>query len=212
MIATFRKFLGPVIDFIVKLIGRIKWAQTSPITPEDKAEIMAMLKDNYYIILTRRRNHLSTQAIAFTNFLLTGKWGYYSHVLMNLEDEVPTVRDFRLMEATSAGVHYSDFDTVFGSADGVCLMKPTTMAIEKWTSVLDYAKTCLGKPYDTLYDLANDNALSCVELVRTALMAEPDYEKNFANFEAMIKRRKNLTPHMFYDCPDFEVVYEIRRR
>lgn len=211
MIATLRKFLGPVIDFIVKLIGRITWAQTSPITQEDKAAIMALLKDNYYIILTRRRNHLSTHAIAFTNFLLTGKWGYYSHVLMNLEDEVPTVRDFRLMEATSAGVHYSDFDTVFGSVDGVCLMKPSTMAIEEWTSVLDYAKTCLGKPYDTLYDLANDNALSCVELVRIVLEKVPNYGTDFADFERMILKSKNLAPQMFRDCSDFEVVREIKR-
>jgi hypothetical protein len=42
-------------------------------------------------------------------------------------------------------------------------------------------------------------------------MAEPDYQENFANFEKMIKERKNLTPQMFYDCPDFEVVYEVRK-
>jgi hypothetical protein len=77
---------------------------------------------------------------------------------------------------------------------------------------MDKAMTEIGKPYDSLFDLKNDNALSCVELGRTALMAEPNYYTNFANFEEMIRKRKNLTPQMFYECPDFEVVYEIRKK
>ena len=40
---------------------------------------------------------------------------------------------------------------------------------------------------------------------------DPDYYTNFANFEKLIAERKNLTPQMFYECPDFEVVFEIRR-
>jgi uncharacterized protein YycO len=129
---------------------------------------------------------------------------------MNLEDEVNSDNDFRLIEATGSGTHYSPFDLVF-RVHGVVLLKPKNMSAEHWTKVMDKANSELGKPYDSLFDLRNDQRLSCVELVRSALMAEPDYEKNFANFEAMIKSRKNLTPQMFYECEDFEIVYEVRR-
>jgi hypothetical protein len=75
---------------------------------------------------------------------------------------------------------------------------------------MDKANSDVGKPYDTLFDLKNDNALSCVELVRDALKATDNYEQDFANFEKMIKRSKNLDPHMFYRCADFEIIYEVR--
>jgi hypothetical protein len=128
-----------------------------------------------------------------------------------LEDEVKADDDFRLVEATGNGVNYSPFELVF-EVHGVVLLKPKNMSVDHWTLVMDKAMTEIGKPYDSLFDLKNDNALSCVELVRTALMAEPNYYTNFANFEEMIRKRKNLTPQMFYECPDFEVVYEIRKK
>lgn len=128
---------------------------------------------------------------------------------MNVEGDVVSDTDFRLVEAVGVGVKYSGFAQVF-DVQGVCLMKPKSMSLDAWTAVMDKAKTQLGKPYDTIFDLKEDTHLSCVELVRNALMAEPNYERDFAHFEKMITSSKNLTPQMFRDCPDFEVVYEIR--
>jgi hypothetical protein len=76
--------------------------------------------------------------------------------------------------------------------------------------MLDRAKSDVGKPYDTLYDFAQAQKLSCIELVRNCLQADPNYATNFANFEAMLVKYGELTPQMLYDCPDFEVVWEVR--
>ncbi len=198
-------------NLISVTIGKINWTTKQVATAEELQTIHDKLIPNYYIILTRHDGHLSAYAIAFAHFFLTGKWGYYGHVLMNLEDTVDNDDDFRLIEAIGTGVQYSPFNKVFDQqCSSVALLKPKSMSVEHWTSVLDRAKTELGKPYDTLFDLSNDKALSCVELVRIALQGEPNYATDFANFEAMISKDKNLDPQMFYECPDFEVVYEFR--
>ncbi len=212
-----RKYFGPVFDKFVTLIGKINWKQKHPITSADKDKLRELLEKDYYIIVTRHGNHLSTYAIALGNFLIRGKFSFYSHVLMNLEDEVKDDNDFRFVEAIGAGSRYSNFEEIFGNGtwddpDAVALLKPKSMSIDEWTAVLDKAKTQVGKPYDTLFDLANDQQVSCVELVRNALMGSPNYFTEFANFEAMINKAKNLTPQMFRDCPDFEVAYEIKKR
>jgi hypothetical protein len=193
------------------LVGKIHWKQRRAITETQKEQIMEMLKENYYVICTRRSNHLSTYAIAIGHFFLTGKFGRYGHVLLNLEDDVSSEDDFRLVEAVGVGTKFSTFDEVFGDVDGVCLLKPKAMTIDEWTGLLDVAKSQEGKPYDTLFDMKNDQALSCVELVRLILKASPHYNVDFANFEAMVNKRLNLTPQMFRDCSDFEPVLEIRR-
>jgi hypothetical protein len=200
-----------LVNWTIITIGKIHWGYRNGLTANDLADIRSLLIPNYYIILTHRNNHLSTFFVGLANWLLTLKWSYWAHALMNLEDEVKADDDFRLVEATGNGVNYSPFELVF-EVHGVVLLKPKNMSVDHWTFVMDKAMTEIGKPYDSLFDLKNDNALSCVELVRTALMAEPNYYTNFANFEEMIRKRKNLTPQMFYECPDFEVVYEIRKK
>lgn len=196
-------------NWLVLTIGKIHWKFKGGLTVEELDKIREMLRNDYYIILTRRKNHLSTFFVGLSNLLLTGKWGYWSHTLLNLENKVHKDEDFRLVEATGKGVHYSEFKDVF-DVHSVILLKPTSMSVEYWTTVMDMALDELGKPYDSLFDLKNDNALSCVELVRSALMAEPDYKENFSKFEEMIYKRKNLSPQMFADCPDFTKVLEIK--
>lgn len=177
------------------------------ISEADKAIIYEMLSKDYYIILTRRKTPLSTFFINLADFIITGKWGFWSHALMNLEDSVTTVTDFRLIEATSAGVHYSPFEMVF-NVQSVTLLKPKKMTVDKWTNLFDIAKAQLGKPYDTLFDITDNNKMSCIELVRYVLQGESSYETDFSEFEAMIKKRQDLTPQMLFDCSDFEVVFK----
>jgi len=198
-------------DKIVTWIGTVKWHTTRTLTTYDKDIIKQKLTDNYFIILTRHDGYLSSYAIAFSHFLLTGKVGYYAHSLMNVEDTVKNDDDYRFIEATRIGVHYSGFDqAIDDQTSSVVLLKPKNMALNRWTEVLDKARSYVGKEYDTLYDLANDNKLSCVELIRQALRGEPDYDINFAEFEKMIRKSKNLDPQMFYECSDFEIECEIR--
>ncbi len=206
-----KEILVLFISWVVITIGKIHWNYKNGLTIDELNQLKELLTKDYYIILTHRNNHLSTFFVGLASFVLTGKWSYWAHALMNLEDEIKKEDDFRLVEATGTGVHYSSFNEVF-QVHGVCLLKPKSMSLEYWTMIMDKAKTELGKPYDSLFDISNDQALSCVELVRTALKAEPNYEQNFANFEKMIATRKNLTPQMFYDCEDFEKVYDIRHK
>ena len=183
-------------DRISRWTSTVRWEVKETVTPAELDVLRLKLKKDYYIILTRHNGFLSTYAISIAHFLLTlGKRGYYAHVLMNLEDEANKDADFRFIEATGKGTHFSDFKDVFDpQITSVALLKPKSMTLEKWTRAMDKAKT----------------ALSCVELVRFALRAEPTYDEDFKNFEAMIAKYKNLTPQMFFDCPDFEIVWETR--
>jgi uncharacterized protein YycO len=194
------------------IIGKINWTTRRTLDSADLDVIRQKLKDNYYVILTRHNGHLSTYAIGLAHRFLTGKPGYYGHACMNMENEVTSDDGYEFMEATGEGVHYSGFPAVFDQQIGaVALLKPKSMTIDEWTACLDRARTEVGKPYDTLFNLADDKALSCVELVRDALSAEPNYKTDFVNFEAMISKGGNLDPQMFYECPDFEIAYEVRR-
>jgi uncharacterized protein YycO len=194
----------------IKKVGKIHWSPKDTLTVEEQDIIRKKLKKNYYVMLSRRNNHLSTYFISMGNFLLTGKFSYWSHAFMNVEDKVKSDDDFRIVEAIGTGVKYTPFEKAF-DVNGVVLLQPKGMTSKDWNLAMEKINSEVGKPYDNLFDLKNDKALSCVELVRTALMADPDYATNFANFEAMIAKEQNLTPEMFYDCPDFEKVFEIRR-
>ncbi len=217
---AFRK----VIDFFISGIGKIHWKSDSYISKHDQDTIREMLVDNYFVILTYRKNHLSTFFVNLSTFILTGKWGSWSHALMNIEDKVVFDQDFRLLnvntrlhmtardrtliEATGAGVHISPFEKVF-DVHGAVLLTPKNLTIDEWRTLVDRTKAQLGKPYDTLFDIADAQYLSCVELIRIILMGLPDYHTRFANFEALIQKHKNLTPQMFYECSDFTVKYEV---
>lgn len=214
-----------IIDSIVLFIGKIHWPTKRQLSVADQDKIRLMLVDNYFIVLTRRNNHLSTYFTGIASFLVNRKWGFWSHAVMNLEDELTEDADFRivsmnapielmareraLIEATGAGTQVAPFEKVF-DVHAAVLMKPKSMSLDDWTGVLDSAKAQLGKPYDTLFNIADDKKLSCVELVRVILQSRQNYERDFANFEASIRKYKNLSPQMFYDCPDFEVVFEAR--
>jgi uncharacterized protein YycO len=129
---------------------------------------------------------------------------------MNLENEVTHDGDFRLVEAIGSGVQLTPFEKVF-DVHAVALLKPRGLTHEDWVKAAEAALSQQGKPYDNLFDLASDAALSCVELIRLALRAIPGYETRFAAFERDIARSRNLAPQMYYDCEDFEVALEIRK-
>ena len=207
-----------IANLFVTILGKIHWDSVKKfftgshyeLTVDEQNNIRSLLQDNYYIILTRRETHLSTYAINISHLFLTGRLGYYSHGLMNLEDTVNNDADFRLIEATGAfGVAYTEFMKVF-DCDSVALLRPKNMSADEWVAAMDKLKQQEGKEYDTLYDLRDDAKVSCVELIRTALKGSPNYDVDFANFEKMIAKASNLDPQMIYECPDFIVEYEVR--
>lgn len=204
-------FFQKVQIWFIELMAKIHWHRDSKLSEVDKTILKGKLASDYYIIATRRSNYLTTFLISFGNFFLTGKWGTYSHVLMNLEDAVQDENDYRFIEATGLGTHFSTFGAVFDPVDAVALIKPKNMTLAEWTEALDKAKTYLGRPYDNLFNLRNDLEINCVELIRLALEGIPGYADKFAEFEKLVAKKKKLTPDMFVECSDFEVVYTIRR-
>lgn len=204
-------FLQKVQIFFIKLMAKVHWKQRRRFSDANMQKLREALAKDYFIIATRKDNQLSTFFICLGHFFLTGRWGYYSHVLMNLEDEVKNEADFRLIEATGEGVHFSTFEEVFAPSYSAALIKPKGLTLEEWTACLDSTKNYLGRPYDNLFDLKNDMEINCVELVRIALQSLPDYATRFKAFEKLIKKEKKLTPQMFADCSDFEVVLRVRR-
>lgn len=204
-------FFQKVQIWAIELVAKIRWKQKDSLTQNDDAKLKEMFAKDYYIVASRRGNYLTTFFITLGHLLMTGRKGNYSHVLMNLEDEVKYDGDFRFIEATGKGTHYSTYEEVFTGVDAVALIKPKNMPIEEWTRALDDMKIYLGRPYDNLFDLKNNLEINCVELIKLALEKTPDYHIRFAEFEKMARKKKKLTPDMFVQCSDFEVIYKIKR-
>lgn len=210
-----------ILTWVFGIFSHIHWQRIQAfinggvyyrLTEGDQDKIRELLKPNYYLILTRRSCHLTTYLITVASVIATGKIPHYTHALMNVDDgNIRNDNDFKLIEATEKGVHYSTFLQVF-DCDSVAILRPKSLSTDEWTQVLDHAVGELGKDYDNLFDILDDTKVSCIEMCRQALQAEPDYVTDFPNFEKMIKDHGNqLTPQMLYDCPDFEIVFEARR-
>jgi len=213
--------LYQILHSITGVLSKINWmplyakfnnGRGYNLTEADHALLKEKLAGSYYIILTNRKTHLTTYLIGLLSFLKTGKWPEYSHALMNADSIVvaDNWEEFKFMEATNAGVHYSKFMEVF-DCDSVCLLKPKSLDSEEWNKVIDGLLEQNGKKYDDLFNLADDSHVSCVELVLAALRKNPNYEIDFATLEYQINNVGNLTPQMYKDCTDFEVVLEIKR-
>lgn len=170
-----------------------------------------MLRTDYYVIITHRRTTLSSWLITIADWILTGKRSQYSHVLINTEGDIEGHIGFKLLEATSGtNLGYTTFMKAF-DCDAVALLVPKGVTPAEWTAVIDAAKAKIGTPYDSLFDLANAERMSCVEVIYWGLQQLPDFEERFPTLLRLIREGTNLTPQMFYDSDEFEVVYEVRR-
>lgn len=207
-------------DFFVGLLGKIKWeglhklihGKSYCLNLEDWYAISKELHKGYFIILTSRKTHLSTYAARFAHFVLTGRWGHYSHALVNVEGERASYgfNDFMFVEAIGKGVVRSTWHEVF-NCDSVCILKPRYYSIEEFNATVGSVYADIGKSYDEDFKVFNDQEMSCVEIARERMVDLPGYHEKMRVFEYMIKNEKNLTPEMFRECPDFEVLLEIKK-
>ncbi len=203
----------------MRVFSKIHWQRTAAVLnrglyyrahESDHDFLRRVMKTDYFIILTRRKSHLSTHLVSLASWLLGKGWSHYSHALMNVEGDIDNNIDYRFVEATAKGVHWSSFGQVF-DCDSICLLKPVGYSLEGWTNALDAVKDSIGRKYDNLFDITNNERLSCVELVLMAIQRLPDYEKLFPHLVELLKDTSQLTPQMLYDCPDLERIYEARR-
>jgi len=212
----YKYLLTPVMTLFGSITFNFLFKKYYNFTEEDHSILRQKLKNNYYIILNYRKTHLTTYLIGVANFIKMGKWPLYCHAFLNVDDGLAkNDEEFKFVESTAPGVHFSSFMQVF-DCDSVVLLRPKGMTDEEYTELMDKyidktADAQIGKPYDDLFDLMDDTRQSCVEVVRRCLMSIPDYETRFKNFEDMIKKEGNLLAQMYYDCPDFEKVWEVRK-
>lgn len=221
-----KKWWNYFVDFFVgTVIGKTTWLKLYAkfhkgkeylVTDFERIQIRDILKSNYCLIMTRRNTHLSTYVGGWAHWLLMllhgkkPKIGYWSHCLMNVENEVQSLTDFRLVEAIGTGIGFSSFDSVF-NCDSVALMIIEGVACSSdWNDALEYDLTQLGKPYDTLLDFNNPDRQTCIELIHNALDYVPKAVKVRDGLDAMLKEYGALTPQMLYDCPGLKVIFEVR--
>ena len=213
------KLLKSVWSFIsLKVLAPINWdwiksmfngGRYYEITDAELGQIKAVLSKTNCLGVSRRKTHLSTYLIGLASWVATGKWSYWTHAFMNIEGDIKSDADYKLVEATAPGTHYSGLMQVF-DCDSTCLLLPKNFTLEKWADVCATIPSELGKSYDSLFDYKDASQLDCIELIRDLLMAEPNYATDFAAFEALIQSKQELTPQMLYDCPDFQKILEIR--
>lgn len=204
----------------MNVVSKIWWPRTQAVinggvyyrlTESDHDALREMLKSNYFVIATRKCAHLSSWLIPIGDLFLTGRWSHYTHVLINTEGDIDGHIGFKLLEANnSTDVAYTTFMKAF-DCDSVALMVPKGVTPTEWTAVIDLAKSKVGTPYDTLFDLASAERMSCVEVIYWGLKQLPNFEQRFPKLIELINKGSNLTPQMFYDSGEFEVVVEIRR-
>ena len=219
------------IDFVsLKLISPCNWTRIKflltgreyDLTSRDRESLREMCELGVYIWVTRRETHLTTYLITISDYLLgllsyykgmtkvKPKLGYYSHAFLNADKNT-------FVEAIAKGVIQSLFDDVF-NVDAVAALAPSGLTLVEWKmyskKFVEVAKGKIGSKYDTVFNLNDDAEVSCIELIRMSLrhcMTDSDYQLRFRKFEDLIIQRRNLTPDMIRNCPDFEVVLEMRR-
>lgn len=166
------------------------------------------LDQGYYIILTEDRGSLSSWGVKILHYLIHLQWPRYTHALVNVESTTAT--NYVFLEAINKGVVFQEYGEIF-KCDSVVFLKPRYYTQEEFDATVAEIYSEVGKDYDINFKHDDDKDLSCVEIARQRMKKLPDYEEKMRVFEHMIKYKKNLTPQMFRDCPDFEVILEIKR-
>jgi len=204
---------------ITGLSAKIHWTRTQAfinggvyykLQERDHDKIRSILLKDYLIILTRRKCHLTTYLIALASWFSTGKPSHYTHALMNVEGDITNHMDYKLIESTSPGVHWSTFMEVF-DCDSVVLLKPKGIPLSEWTICLDTVKSEYGKKYDILFDVHQDKQVSCVEMVYQGLKKLPNFEMQFPKLIKLVEKFDAVEPQMLRDCGELEIVFEIKR-
>lgn len=207
--------------FVNFVIGRINWTGVKylmtgreyNLTDDDIDQVYKLLIDHRCIVLTRRNTHLTTYLIGLSDFFLRLrrsrsmyplKMGYWAHIFT----ELSTGHELKIVESIGKGVVKSNFYRAL-NVDSICVLKPKYLSEEEMETANELAVKYIGALYDTCFNINDDSRLSCAELVYRSLSRTKPY--GIPGLNTMIRRLGNLTPQMFYDCGDFEILLEIRR-
>jgi uncharacterized protein YycO len=209
-----------MLDFIMnKVLARINFVSLKylftgreyNLTQAQLDKIEELLHKENLIILTWRYTHLTSYLTSLAHWLLMlrsgkpPKFGRWSHVAINIEYDSKDRSQFKIFEAIASGVKRNRFEDVF-NADKACLLRVRGFDSQFVSDAIKaYLEAQLGKKYDTTFNLSSDKRLSCVELIYNALK-HAGYP--LTSLHDLICEYKNLTPDMYYECREFEIVYE----
>lgn len=150
MSTTLRKWLKKPMDWIseVQIVEHPLWLITGPtyfkVEAEQIRQVTAVARHGD-IILRRQGRSLGTKVIP----------GYFSHVgLMKNKDEV--------IHAVGEGVIEEDILDFLRTDDCAVIRIPDEVLRRKAVKI---AQSCIGKPYDYIFDSDDKRALYCTELV-----------------------------------------------
>lgn len=222
--------LNAIISFIsLKIISPCKWTfvkfmltgRAYDLTADDREHARTIMSSGIFLWVSRRDTHLTTYLITFSDYLLSlfywvksgfkgtrPRFGFWAHAFMNFDDN-------EIVEAVAKGVQKNYFDEAF-DCDSVAALIPKNIPASEWNDlqplIAEELSKQLGKKYDTIFNIKEEEKVSCIELVRVVLKHKVhNYELKFPHFENTIKQYKNVTPQMLYESPDFVCVWEKRR-
>lgn len=156
MSSTLRKWLKKPLDWLseVQIVSHPLWLVTGPVHNKVKAEhirqVLSVVRQGD-IIFRRQERALGTKVIP----------GYFSHV--GIVKNKTTV-----IHAVSVGVVEEDI-LDFLRTDACAVLHIPDAALRR--KAANKAKSCLGKPYDYIFDSDDKRALYCTEL---AMYCYPD--------------------------------------
>jgi hypothetical protein len=199
---------------LLKLLAKIRWEwfvklfkKPSYAILDNELEIKRYLVKGYYGIAIFDPYSLSSLFVVISTWILTGKIPKYTHILMNVEPENAEHNDFRFVEATSKGYHYSDFKTALGHAKRIALLTPKYYTQEQVDTTVSVAYEKIGADYDFKFNEQDFKDLTCCETYWYRLQKLPFSDDNFRCLKMLMEYEGNLTPQMFL-CPDFRIVKE----
>lgn len=178
------------------------------LTTKDIARACEFMLRDRFIGLSWKKTHISSYLIAFAHWLITGRWSFWAHAWINVDNEEFDSSKIKIFEAVAAGTIISPFWKVL-NCDAILLLKPKNISEYSWDRAAEYLKNKLGAKYDIWDDFHDDKELNCVELVVEAILhAAPE---SLPNLQKMMRKYNRLTPQMIAECGDFKVCLQIRR-
>lgn len=112
----------------------------------------------------------------------------------------------KFLEATTpGGVMRTDLDEYLHGPIKVAVIRPPYQDPDDVKAALNYARSQLGKEYDSSFDASDDSQIYCAELVRNALASTPH---PIATPERKFFGRQAVAPDAFFKIEGAKVVYD----
>jgi hypothetical protein len=174
---------------------------TRTIKPENAAKVLADIRPGDVFVETNN---------AYPNwqrmeFLTMGACFTHAAMYEGLDQKgEPMLLEATTGDPSGAGVIRTNLKEYFHGPVQLAIVRPQYATPEDREAALGYMREQLGKPYDSKFDFANDDAFACTELVSKALAHMPhpiEVEKT------RVLGRDAVAPDSFMTLPNAEVIY-----